>query len=186
MNLKDKIEAYEPFNLQEEKDKLHFLKFINTFDDVLTRENEFGHFTSSAFVVNKQRTKMVVVYHNILKGWIYPGGHADGCEDLLKVAIKEVEEETNLKAKVIDNNIFAINANAAESHIRRGEFVPSHIHFDVVYLLEANEFDKLNYREEESKGVKWINLEDAYDDSMVGFIRPVHKKLVKKLRQTKY
>ena len=48
MNLKDKIENYLPFNEQEEKDKEQFLKFIDTFDDVLTRDNVFGHFSASA------------------------------------------------------------------------------------------------------------------------------------------
>ena len=92
--LKEQIEKYIPFNEQEQIDKEQFLEFINTFDDVLTRNNVFGHFTSSAFVVNKDRTKMVVVYHIINDGWIYPGGHADGIDDLLSVAVREVEEET--------------------------------------------------------------------------------------------
>ena len=71
--------------------------------------NIFGYFTASAFVVNKERNKMVVVYHIINDGWIYPGGHADGEEDLLKVAVREVEEETGLKVRVLDDNIYAID-----------------------------------------------------------------------------
>lgn len=92
MNLKEQIENYEPFDEQEQRDKEQFLNFINTFDDVLTRDNIFGHFSASAFVVNKEKNKMVVVYHNINDGWIFPGGHADGEEKLLDVAIREVEE----------------------------------------------------------------------------------------------
>ena len=99
MDLRQKIENYIPFNEQEEKDKEQFLKFIDTFDDVLTRDNIFGHFSASAFVVNKERNKMVVVYHIINDGWIYPGGHADGEDDFLSVAVREVEEETGLKDK---------------------------------------------------------------------------------------
>jgi len=49
----------------------------------LTRDNIFGHFSASAFVVNKEKNKMVVVYHIINDGWIYPGGHADGEDDFL-------------------------------------------------------------------------------------------------------
>ena len=109
MNLRKKIEEFIPFNEQEEKDKIQFLEFIDSFDDTLTRDNIFGHFTASAFVVNKERNKMVVVYHIINDGWIYPGGHADGEEDLLKVAVREVEEETGLKVRVLDDNIYAID-----------------------------------------------------------------------------
>ncbi len=50
MNLKKQIEKYQPYNEQEEKDKQTMLKYINTFDDVLTRKNEFGHFTASSWV----------------------------------------------------------------------------------------------------------------------------------------
>ena len=181
--LKEQIEKYIPFNEQEQIDKEQFLNFINTFDDVLTRDNVFGHFTSSAFVVNKERTKMVVVYHIINDGWIYPGGHADGIDDLLSVAVREVEEETGLKAKVLDENIFAINSAPVKGHVKRGKYVSAHIHLDCVYLMEADDKIPLVYRGDESKGVKWVDFEDAYDESFCDFIRPVHKKLIKKLNR---
>mgnify|MGYP003309433186 CR=1 FL=1 len=52
--LKYYIRTYEPFDEQEQRDKEQFLSFINTFDDVLTRDNIFGHFSASAFIVNKE------------------------------------------------------------------------------------------------------------------------------------
>lgn len=57
MNFKKEIEEYSPVNEQEEKDKQFMLNAINDFDDVLTRKNEYMHFTSSAFVINKKKTK---------------------------------------------------------------------------------------------------------------------------------
>ena len=139
MTLKEQIENYKPFDEQEKNDKEYFLKFINTFNDTLNRNNMFGHFSASAFVVNKERNKMVVVYHIINDGWIYPGGHADGESDLLSVAIREVEEETGLKTKVLDNEIYAIQANSVQSHIKKQKFVSAHTHFDVIYILEADD-----------------------------------------------
>ena len=181
--LKEQIENYIPFDEQEQIDKEQFLEFINKFDDVLTRKNIFGHFTASAFVVNKDRTKMVVVYHIINDGWTYPGGHADGIEDLLSVAVREVEEETGLKVKVLDNNIFALNSAPVIGHVKRGKYVSAHIHFDCVYIMEADDKIPLVYRDDESKGVKWVDFKDAYDESFCDFIRPVHKKLIKKLNR---
>lgn len=181
MNLRQKIENYIPFNEQEERDKDQFLNFIDTFDDVLTRDNIFGHFSASAFVVNKERNKMVVVYHIINDGWIYPGGHADGKEDFLSVAVREVEEETGLKVKVLDENIYAIQSAPVKGHIKRGKYVSSHLHFDVLYIMEADDKIPLIYREDESKGVKWIPFEEADNKTMCDFIRPIHKKLIKKL-----
>ena len=179
--LKEQIENYMPFDEQEQIDKEQFLEFINSFDDVLTRNNIFGHFTASAFVVNKDRTKMVVVYHIINDGWAYPGGHADGIDDLLSVAVREVEEETGLKAKVLDENIFSIQSAPVKGHIKRGKYVSAHLHLDCVYLMEADDNIPLVYRDDESKGVKWVDFKDAYDETFCKFIRPVHKKLIKKL-----
>ena len=58
MVLKEAIENYNPYDEQEEKDKEQMLRFMNDYDDVLTRNNTIGHFTASAFVVNKERTKI--------------------------------------------------------------------------------------------------------------------------------
>lgn len=181
MNLKQKIENYAPFNEQEEKDKEQFLKFIDTFDDVLTRDNIFGHFSASAFVVNKERNKMLVVYHIINDGWIYPGGHVDGENNLLCVAVREVEEETGLKVKVLDKNIYSIQSATVKGHIKRGKYVSAHLHLDVVYIMEADDKLPLIYKEDESKGVKWISFDEADNETMCDFIRPIHKKLIEKL-----
>lgn len=182
MNLRQEIENYIPFDEQEKKDKEQSLRFIDTFDDVLTRDNIFGHFSASAFLVNKKRNKMIVVYHIINDGWIYPGGHADGDDNLLSVAVREVEEETGLKAKILDENIYAIQSAPVKGHIKSGKYVSSHIHFDVLYLMEADDRIPLKYKENESKGVKWISFEEADDKTMCDFIRPIHKKIIEKLK----
>lgn len=182
MNLREQIESYTPFDEQEEKDKEQFLEFINSFDDVLTRKNIFGHFSSSAFIVNKERTKMLVVYHIINDGWIYPGGHADGENDILSVAVREVNEETGLKTKVLDNSIFGIQTAPVKGHIKRDNYVSAHLHLDVIYLMEAGDTIPLIFREDESKGVKWVSFDEATNETMCDFIRPIHKKLIKKLK----
>ena len=181
MNLKEKIENYIPYDEQEERDKDQYLNFIDKFDDVLTRNNVFGHFSASAFIVNKERTKMLVVYHIINDGWIYPGGHADGEENLLSVAVREVEEETGLKAKVLNEEIYSIQSAPVKGHIKKGKYVSAHLHLDVVYLMEADDKIPLVYRDDESKGVKWVSFEEATDETMCDFIRPIHKKLIRKL-----
>lgn len=185
MNLRTEINNFKPYDYNEEKIKEYQLKWLDSFGDVLTRENEFGHFAASAFVVNKDRTKMLVVYHNIYDAWIFPGGHADGEENLLEVAKREVYEETGLNVKVLDKHIYAISASPIVGHIKRGKYVPAHTHLDVVYLLEADDKETLTFKADESKGVKWINLEDAYGEDIVDFIRPVHKRMIDKLLSDK-
>ena len=84
------IENYAPFNEQEEKDKALILGWISNNENAFSRENTVAHITASAWVVNKDRSKVLMVYHNIYNSWSWMGGHADGETDLLSVAIREV------------------------------------------------------------------------------------------------
>lgn len=90
------IENYPPFNEQEEKDKALILGWISNNENAFSRENTVAHITASAWVVNKDRSKVLMVYHNIYNSWSWLGGHADGETDLLSVAIREVKEEAGI------------------------------------------------------------------------------------------
>ena len=183
MNYREQLEKYIPYNQQEEKDKKIMLKYIDMFDNILTRDNEFGHFTASAWVVNKERTKVLMIYHNIYKSWAWTGGHADGDTDLLYTAIREVKEETGLTVvKPIINDIFSLEIIGVNGHQKRGKYVSSHVHLNVTYLLEADENEKLFIKEDENSGVKWIELDKVKDVSDENWIiENVYNKLNKKL-----
>lgn len=183
MNLRKEIEEFKPFNEQEGADKEYFLKFIDSFEDVLTRENVFGHFSASAWVVNKERTKILLVYHNIYNGYIFPGGHADGEEDLLSVTIREVEEETGVKPKVISEKIFSIWTCPVKAHVKRGKFVSSHTHIDVDYLMEADEAVALKIKPDENQSVIWADINEVGKTiKLVDFFVPEFAKFVEKLK----
>lgn len=187
MVLKEQIMNYKPINYEEEAIKQYILKWMDNFDDVLTRDNSFGHFASTGIVLNQERDKMLLVYHNIYDSWLAPGGHADGEEDLLSVALREVEEETGQKAKILDDSIFAISASPIVGHMKRGKYVPAHTHLDAFYLLEADDTIPLVYREDESKGVKWEPIERILDeDNIVYFMLPVHKRILEKCAEKQY
>ena len=185
-NLTKQIQNYKPFNEQEMVDKQVTLDFINTFEDVLTRNNNFGHFSSSAIVLNKERTKVLLVHHNLYNGWIYPGGHADGESDLLGVAKREVEEETGVKATKLSCNIFGLQILPVDGHVKRGKYVACHPHYDFVYLFEATE-DNVKIKEDENSSVKWVLIDDIKHGKIepVDFIVPIFKKIFEKLEHEK-
>ena len=187
MGLREEIEKYVPYNEQEEKDKQTILKYMDSFDNVLTRDNEFGHFTSSAWVANKEKTKVLMIYHNIYKSWAWTGGHADGNPDLLATAIRELKEETGVEnVKVIDNNIFSLEIVCVDGHVKKGKYVSSHVHLNATYLLEVDENEILRIKDDENSGVKWINIEDV--EKVVNekwVFENAYKKLNKKLEQYK-
>ena len=186
MNIKEEIEKYIPYNEQEISDKELMLEYINTFDDVLTRENKMCHFTASNWIVNKDRTKVLMIYHNIYKSWAWTGGHVDGDSNLLHVALKEAEEETGLKnLKLISDGIYGLQIITVDSHIKRGKFVSSHLHLDCCFLFEANEEDELRIKEDENSDVKWINIDDAIKVTNEEKMKPIYAKLNSKLKTLK-
>ena len=186
MELKEMIENYKPVNEQEEKDRELMLKYIDTFDDVLTRNNEMCHFTASNWIVNKDRTKVIMIYHNIYKSWAWTGGHADGDSDLLHVARKEAEEETGLSnLKLLSDGIYGLQILTVDPHIKRGKFVASHVHLDCCFLFEANEKDLLRIKEDENSGVKWVDITLVNDLTNEEKMKPIYKKLNEKLKTIK-
>ena len=183
--LKQNIEKYLPYNEQEEVDKRIMLKYIEDFDNVLTRNNEYGHFTSAAFILNKQRTKILMIYHNIYKSWAWVGGHSDGESDLLKVAIKEAKEETGLKSVIpILDNIYSLEILTVNGHFKRGKYVGSHVHLNITYLLEADEKEEIRIKEDENSGVKWIPIDEVVNACTEKWIKEnIYSKVIEKMKK---
>ena len=113
------IENYPPFNEQEEKDKALILGWIRNNENAFSRENTVAHITASAWVVNKDRSKVLMVYHNIYNSWSWLGGHADGETDLLSVAIREVKEEAGISnVRPVSEEIFSLESLTVDGHVK--------------------------------------------------------------------
>lgn len=184
MKILDDIRAYLPFNEQEEKDKRLMLDFLEKNDDAFLRENRLAHMTASAWVVNPARDRVLLVYHRIYDSWSWTGGHADGETDLLAVALREVREETGVRhVRPVTEEIYSLEVLTVDGHEKRGEYVSSHLHLNVTYLLEASEEDSLSVCEAENSGVGWYTLEGALAaSSEPWFVRRIYQKLNDKLK----
>lgn len=116
---------------------------------------------------------------------------------LLGVSLKETEEEAfdeeslksglYFKIRPILENIFSLQAFAIKGHIKRGIYIPSHIHLYIQYLLLADERRPLKIKPDENSDVKWLLLDAISKNSIkeiVDFFDPVFQKNIRKLKQT--
>ena len=182
--LKKQIESYVPKDDQEREDKEMMLYYMNTFDDVLTRNNKVCHFTSSAFVVSNDKKKVLMEHHNIYNSWCWEGGHADGESDLLSVAIREVEEEVGIKIIGYENSKFAcIDILPVLSHVKHDKPVSAHLHLNVAYIFYADDTQQIRNKSDENSAVEWKDIDDVPYLTNELYMVPVYKKLIKMVKE---
>jgi len=161
MEYRNAIIDYRPVNEQEQQDKKVILNYIENFgNNVLLRENEIAHLTSSGFIMNKTLDKVLLVHHNIRDVWSWTGGHADGDEDLLHVALKEAAEETGiLDVYPLSNHIASIDILPVFGHVKKSKYVNAHLHLSIAYILIAEENNEVRICKEENSGVEWFSID---------------------------
>ena len=185
MNIEQQIADYKPYNEQEAHDQAVMRQLLATQPDLFTRENQVAHMTASSWLLNATHDKVLMIYHNIYHSWAWTGGHADGDRDLLAVAKREAREETGVtEIRAISEDICSLEILTVDGHEKRGAYVPSHLHLNVSYLLEADEAEVLRIKPDENSGVRWFFLEEALAAcSEPWMIERVYKKLNAKVRE---
>lgn len=181
MGLRDDILAFRPYNEQEETEKRLMLQYMDTFPNLLTRENEMAHFTASCWIVNPARTHALMAFHNLYQSWAWLGGHADGEEDLLRVALREANEESGIVgARPLRNDIFSLEILGVDGHVKRGRYVATHLHLNCTYLLEADDRLPIRVKADENSAVRWIPFADVEAEVRELEMRVVYRKLMDK------
>ncbi|MEQ8303869.1 MAG: NUDIX hydrolase [Cyclobacteriaceae bacterium] len=120
-----------------------------------------GHLTGSAWVLNQNFTKVLMLHHAKLNKWLQPGGHADGEENLCNIALRELQEETGLRgAQLISESIFDLDIHPIP---QRGS-MPGHDHYDVRFAFLASDEEHLIINHE-SNDMQWVALDslEAYN-----------------------
>ena len=134
--------------------------FVPAFKELLNHPRAFhrdhlpGHITGSAWIVNHDFSKALLIEHAKLKRWLQPGGHADGEVDVVNVALREAHEETGVKnLMLLSDTIFDLDIHP----IPEREDFAAHDHYDVRYLFQANENEVLSISDE-STGLRWVSF----------------------------
>lgn len=138
---------------EELQAKEDILNFVRNNPDCFERSLKKGHITGSAWLVNQDNSKALLMHHAKLDLWVQLGGHCDGESDVLAVAIKEAQEESGINGiEAVSNEIFDIDVHKIPA--RKDE--PEHYHYDIRFLLRVNS-DEDVVQNRESKELRWIS-----------------------------
>ena len=185
MNLKQQLINYQCFNMQEENDRKQILYYLDHDINILTRDNEQAHLTVSAWILNSDHNKVLMAYHNLYHSGAWLGGHADGNDDLIAVAYKEIKEESGIeKVRLLDDNIFSLEVLCVDGHMKKGKYVSSHLHLNITYLFEADDKQDIRIKEDENSAIGWIAIDDIRNKvTEQWFMDNIYQKLIDKITE---
>jgi 8-oxo-dGTP pyrophosphatase MutT (NUDIX family) len=149
------LKSYQPTAIDEIAYKKQIIEFIEQNEDCFERTHPKGHLTASAWLLNNNKSKVLLTHHAKLGTWVQLGGHCDGDSNVLAVAIKEAQEESGIDEIVpLSNEIFDIDVHLVPANAKDA----AHHHYDIRFLLQVlgNETFKVS---EESKDLMWVDKE---------------------------
>lgn len=163
MNKKILIDAIRHYETTYNEEASFVPQFLELLRHPLAfhRNHLPAHITGSAWIVDPSRKFVLLTHHAKLNKWLQPGGHADGDDNVLRVALREATEETGLTdLNVLQDVIFDIDIHSIPL---RGDF-PGHLHYDIRFLLEADRQKPLTVTSE-SKALRWVPVTQLADQT---------------------
>jgi 8-oxo-dGTP pyrophosphatase MutT (NUDIX family) len=143
------------FDARDRETRDEIAAFVGANPDCLLRSNLAGHLTGSAFVVDRERRRLLLIHHRALGRWLQPGGHADGDPDLAAGARREAVEETGIEdLDLISPDPFDLDVH----RIPAKPGVPEHLHYDVRFLFVAAGDTAPQAAEREVHAAAWVRL----------------------------
>ena len=104
----------------------------------------------------------------------------DMCRDIIDNGTSTEGE----KVRPVWEDLFSLEILTVDGHEKRGRYVPSHLHLNVTYLLEADPAAPICPKPDENSRVGWFSPEDAVAASSEPWFRErIYKKLNEKLAQ---
>jgi len=153
------LHSYQNKHPEEIETLVSFIRFVQDNTHCFDRTLSIGHVTGSAWLLNPDRSKILLTHHRKLNRWLQLGGHADGQSDVLSVATREASEESGLDHIVpLSKNIFDIDIHRIPENRKEA----AHFHYDVRFALHAQSTEKFTVSAE-SHDLSWIPIHDLHE-----------------------
>lgn len=170
---------------EEQQRQITLINYLDSHeDDELTDWNNFdGHIVAGGFIYAKEENKFLVLYHNDLKMFLYPGGHVDSSDaNTLEASKREILEETGLtnleQLKLTEDALIPIDIDTHKIGYNERLNLPEHYHFDFRYLFMVDKISDIKTDTEELSSYKWISVEELSSDPNYGMIANKIKKVL--------
>lgn len=137
-----------------------FIELLHDGGLAFRRERLSGHFTASCWLVDRSSQRVLLTHHRKLQRWLQLGGHADGDDDLARVALREAQEESGLDGLRIEGGLLDLDRH----WIPECGDVPAHWHYDVRFVVRAGD-DEDFVVGDESLDLAWRAIADLADDA---------------------
>lgn len=170
---------------EEQQRQITLINYLDSHeDDELTDWNNFdGHIVAGGFIYAKEENKFLVLYHNDLKMFLYPGGHVDSSDaNTLEASKREILEETGLtnleQLKLTEDALIPIDIDTHKIGYNERLNLPEHYHFDFRYLFMVDKISDIKTDTEELSSYRWISVEELSSDPNYGMIANKIKKVL--------
>ena len=155
-DLLEKLERYQPSEPAEVEHRQQIIEFVKQHPDCFERSLLVGHLTGAAWLVDERRGRALLTHHAKLDKWLQLGGHCDGDCDILRVALKEAQEESGIDGiEAVSADIFDLDVHPIPA---RGD-APAHLHHDIRFLCRITG-DAEFVVSDESHDLAWVSPDE--------------------------
>jgi 8-oxo-dGTP pyrophosphatase MutT (NUDIX family) len=157
----DEVQAIAPVDAREAESQTRLLAGLS-MPEPFSEHADPTHVTASAIVMGPEG--VLLHFHKKLHLWLQPGGHIEPNEAPWDAALREVLEETGLRASHL----------SGEPRVAHVDVHPAgaHIHLDLRYLVSAS--GRPAPPPDESQLVRWFSWDEAAaiaDAGLAGALR---------------
>ncbi|MDO5715285.1 MAG: NUDIX domain-containing protein [Tissierellia bacterium] len=130
------------------------------------------HVTTSAFVINPSRDKVLFIYHKKYDSWSWMGGHLEPGETLYQCALRELKEESGIEK---------IEKTYEEPISLEKLWAKDHYHYNTTFLFVVSEEEELHENKKETKGIQWIPIKDLENYVSEDYMMPYYQKILQRI-----